>query len=36
MGEPTRFLLAVNLKTPKSLELAVPRPLVLLADQVIE
>jgi putative tryptophan/tyrosine transport system substrate-binding protein len=36
MGEPNRFLLAVNLKTAKSLELAVPRPLVLLADQVIE
>ncbi len=36
IGEPNRFLLAVNLKTAKSLELTVPRPLVLLADQVIE
>jgi putative ABC transport system substrate-binding protein len=36
IGEPSRFLLTVNLKTAKSLDLAVPRPLVLLADQVIE
>ena len=36
IGEPNRFLLTVNLKTAKSLELTVPRPLVLLADQVIE
>lgn len=36
IGEPNRFLLAVNLKTAKSLGLTVPRPLVLLADEVIE
>jgi len=36
IGEPNRFLLAVNLKTAKSLELTVPRPLILLADEVIE
>ena len=36
IGAPSRFLLTVNLKTAKSLDLTVPRPLVLLADQVIE
>jgi putative tryptophan/tyrosine transport system substrate-binding protein len=36
IGEPNRFVLAVNLKTAKSLELTMPRPLVLLADEVIE
>jgi len=36
IGEPNRFLLAVNLKTAKGIELTVPRPLVLLADEVIE
>ena len=36
IGEPNRFVLAVNLKTAKSIELTVPRPLVLLADEVIE
>ena len=36
IGEPNRFLLAVNLKTAKSIELTVPRPLVLLADHVVE
>ena len=36
IGEPNRFLLTVNLKTARSLELTVPRPLVLLADEVIE
>jgi putative ABC transport system substrate-binding protein len=36
IGEPSRFVLAVNLKTAKSIELAVPRPLMLLADEVIE
>ena len=36
IGEPNKFLLAVNLKTAKSLELTVPQPLLLLADQVIE
>lgn len=36
IGEPNRFLLAVNLKTAKSIELTVPRPLLLLADQVVE
>ena len=36
IGEPDRFLLAVNLKTAKSIELTVPQPLLLLADQVIQ
>ena len=36
IGEPNRFVLAVNLKTAKSIELTVPRPLLLLADEVVE
>jgi len=36
IGAPDRFLLAVNLKTAKSIELTVPQPLLLLADQVIQ
>ncbi len=36
IGEPDRFLLAVNLKTAKRIELTVPQPLLLLADQVTQ
>jgi putative tryptophan/tyrosine transport system substrate-binding protein len=36
IGEPNKFQLAVNLKTAKSLELTIPQPLILLADQVIK
>ena len=36
IGEPNKFELAVNLKTAKSLELTIPQPLILLADQVIK